>query len=91
MLLTTGKTATQLSRELGVSSWTLGKWKQDHLKAMGNIEIDGETRSAVEVEAENRQLRRELEITRNQCDLLKKAIAICSQDGLPMGRTGGMR
>jgi transposase-like protein len=75
-----------LAHELGVSSWSLSRWKHEYLKASGDIEVEGQMRSAVEVEQENRQLRRELEAMRCQRDLLKKAIAICSQDGL--GREG---
>ncbi|MDQ3813671.1 MAG: transposase [Armatimonadota bacterium] len=33
LLLTSGKTITQLACELGVSSWSLSRWKQDYLKA----------------------------------------------------------
>lgn len=91
LLLTSGKTLTQLARELGVSSWSLSRWKQDYLKASGEIEVAGQMRSAVEIEAENRQLRRELEVVRRQRDLLKKAIAICSQEGLGTEQLGGMR
>jgi transposase len=90
LLLTSGKTATQLARELGVSAWSLGRWKQEYLKAVGSLEVAGQVRSAADVEQENRQLRRELEMVRGQRDLLKKAIAICSQDGLGVERTGGM-
>ena len=71
LLLTGGKTATQLARELGVSTWSLSQWKQDYLKVSGEIEVEGQVRSAVEVEQENRQLRRELEAMRRQRDLLK--------------------
>jgi len=91
LLLTSGKTATQLSRELGVSSWSLGRWKQEELKAMGEIEVAGEVRSATDVEQENRQLRRELEAMRRQRDLLKKAIAICSEGELSVGSVRGMK
>jgi len=91
LLLTSGKTATQLSRELGVSSWSLGRWKQDELKAIGEIEVAGEVRSAASVEQENRQLRRELEAMRRQRDLLKKAIAICSEGELSVDRARGMK
>lgn len=52
--------------------------------------MNGEVRSAAEVEEENRQLRRELDTVRRQRDLLKKAIAICSQEGLMGERPGGM-
>ena len=68
--------------KLHVSAWSLGQWKKEYLQALGEVEIDGQSRSAAEVEQENRQLRRELEAVRRQRDLLKKAIAICSQDGL---------
>ena len=91
LLLTSGTTLTQLARELGVSSWSLSRWKQDYLKASSEIEVEGHVRSAVEVEAENRQLRRELEMVRRQRDLLKKAIAICSLEALGAERPGGMR
>ena len=74
LLLSSGKPITQLARELGVSSWSLGRWKQAYLKASGEIEVEGQVRSAVEVEAENRQLRRELEVVRRQRDLLKKPL-----------------
>ena len=70
LLLTSGKTASQLARELGVSSWSLGRWKQEYLKSSGALEVEGQMRSAVEVEGENRQLRRELEAMRRQRDLL---------------------
>lgn len=80
-LLLSGQTAKQLSQDLGVSAWSLNRWKEDHLKSIGDVEIDGQTRPAAEVEQENRQLRRELDAVRRQRDLLKKAIAICSQEG----------
>lgn len=86
LLLTSGKTATQLARELGVSSWSLGRWKQDDLKATAEIDGPGQVRSAAAVEQENQQLWHELEAMRRQRDLLKKAIAICSEDGLGVDR-----
>ena len=91
LLLTSGKTATQLARELGVSSWSLGRWKQDELKAIAEMDDQGQVRSAAAVEQENQQLRRELEAMRRQRDLLKKAIAICSQDGLGADRVRSMK
>lgn len=91
LLLSSGKTATQLARELGVSAWSLGQWKKEELKAMGEIEVAGEVRPAADVEQENRQLRRELEAMRRQRDLLKKAIAICSEGELSMDRVRGIK
>jgi transposase len=72
LLLSSGKTATRLARELGVSSWSLGRWKQDELTAMGEIAGQNSVRSTVAVEQENQQLRRELEAMRRQRDLLKR-------------------
>ena len=81
---------------LGVSAYRLRQWKQDQLQATGAIEGAGQVRSAAAVEQEKRQLRRELEAMRRQRDLLKKAIAICSEDGLRqegmgVGRVRGMK
>jgi len=90
LLLTSGKTATQLARELGVSSWSLGRWKQDELNATSEIDGPGEVRPLATVEQENRELRREMEALRRQRDLLKKAIAICSEDGLGADRVRSM-
>jgi transposase-like protein len=91
LLLTSGKTATQLARELGVSSWSLGRWKQDEIKATAEMDGPGQVRSSAAVEQENRELRRELEAMRRQRDLLKKAIAICSEDGLGADRVRSMK
>ena len=97
LLLSSGKTATQLAGEFGVSSWSLSQWKQDYLQAMdqsavpGSQSSHGTVRSVAEVELENRQLRRELETVQQQRDLLKKAIAICSQEGLKEDRRRGMK
>jgi len=96
LLLSSGKTVPQLAGELGVSSYRLRQWQQDQLQATGTNEVAGQVRSAAEVEQENRQLRWELEAVRRQRDLLKKAIAICSEDGLKQdgmgaGRVRGMK
>jgi transposase-like protein len=51
LLLTSGKTASQLARELRVSSWSLSRWKRDYLKASGEIEVEGQMRSLHRVKA----------------------------------------
>ncbi len=94
LLLSSGKPASQLAHELGVSSWSLSQWKQEYLRATDQSTVDGDqnpVRSIAVVEQENRQLRRELETVRQQRDLLKKAIAICSQEGLKEDRRRGMK
>jgi transposase-like protein len=85
--------------ELGISAYRLRQWQQGQLTSTGKNDVEGPVRSTAEVEQENRQLRRELEAMRRQRDLLKKAIAICSedglqqlqQDGLGAGRVRGMK
>lgn len=42
LLLKSGKTAPQLSRELGVSAWSLSRWKQEELKTIGEITLVGQ-------------------------------------------------
>ncbi len=41
LLLSSGKAASQLSCELGVSAWSLGQWKQEYLQAMGQMSVEG--------------------------------------------------
>lgn len=91
MLLSGERSATRLSEELGVSSWSLGQWKKDYLSARGEIAVDGGSRTAADVEQENISLRRELVALARQRDLLKKAIAICSEDAFKPMQAGDSR
>jgi transposase len=63
LLETSARSLPQLSQELGVSAWSLKRWKTLY----GN-----KASSALE----NARLRRELETVSRQRDVLKKAIAI---------------
>jgi transposase len=83
-LLEGGRSATQLSRELGVSLWNLRDWKRlfgtggakaaaNHLQAPS---AGGTVESAVELA----ELRRKLETAERQRDILKKALAIVAQE-----------
>ena len=88
-LLERGRSATQLARELGVSTWSLGRWK----KRYGTQPAAGEGRSgatAVKGAAgdlaateEVLRLRAELHAVSRQRDILKKALTIMGQDSLP--------
>ena len=102
LLLSSGKTVPQLAGELGISAYRLRQWQQGQLTSTGqnagknDNAVAGPVRSSAEVEQENRQLRHEGEALRRQRDLLKKASAICSedglqQDGLGAGRVRGMK
>ena len=94
-LLTSGKSREQLAHELGVSAWSLSQWKRASLESSGAIPANpnrkpgfsgaikpAKGRALAEAEQEIQELRRELQRVQRQRDLLKKAIAICSQDDL---------
>jgi transposase len=74
LLLQGGKSAKELARDLGVSSWNLRDWKERY----GPPSVPTVPRSPAALEAENRQLRREIETLRLQRDILKKTLGILS-------------
>ena len=71
-----GKSAAELERELGITKGMLLKWRDRY-------QVD-EQRQSLEpsdleaAKAEVRRLRRELEVTTQERDILKKAVAIFS-------------
>jgi len=71
------RSAAQVARELGVNIWTLRdwarKWRLAHL---------GEPRAAgiESLEEENKRLKRELAILKQERDLLKKAAAYFAKE-----------
>ena len=87
-LLETGRGATQLARELGISQWNLRDWKE--LYGARSAAESQPARSAplanagatrpVALAVELAELRRELDATRRQRDILKKALAIVAQE-----------
>jgi transposase len=76
LLETSGKSASQLERELGIGKGNLSRWKRK-FAADGEQAFPGHGRLTPEQE-EIRRLERELKITRQQRDILKKAVAIFS-------------
>lgn len=75
---TSGKSKAAISRELGIPNGLLGRW-QRRLKV--NEETDTLELSDIEqLKKEMRDLKRELEITRMERDILKKTITIFSKD-----------
>jgi transposase len=77
LLETSGKSAAQLERDLGIGSGCLSRWKRE-FSAEGEQAFPGHGRVTPE-EEHIRQLERENEILRQERDILKKAIAIFSQ------------
>ncbi len=88
--LSSGRKASEVAPELGVSDWSLNRWR----KEMKGVEASSASASAaqsqlnaLELAKENGRLRRENEALSRQRDILKKAISICSADTPP----GGLR
>lgn len=87
-LLEQGRSATQLARELGVSTWSLCQWKKRYgasAAATGRSGSSAAKGSASEVALADEvvRLRAELHAVSRQRDILKKALTIMSQDSLP--------
>jgi transposase len=76
-----GKSADEVARGLGVTTWSLRRWKTQALKEMdGKAPLDGATMKPSEMEVEIRRLRKELRETQEQREILKKAVIFFGQD-----------
>ncbi len=74
-----GKPVSQVARELGITGTNLHKWiKQFDAAESGSLSPGSKGRFYKEP-LEVRQLRKELETVRMERDILKKAIAVFSQ------------
>jgi len=76
LLKESDKSARQLEQELGIGSTCLSRWKRE-LEAEGQEAFPGQGRLTPE-KARIRELEREVEILRQERDILKKAITIFS-------------
>jgi transposase len=77
LLETSGKSAAQIERDLGIGSGCLSRWKQKQEK---NGEDAFPGRGCLAPEQERlRELERENEILRQERDILKKVVAIFSR------------
>jgi transposase len=74
---TSGKSMRQLEQEMGIGEGCIRQWKRK-LAAEGENAFPGQGNVPAN-EEEIRRLRRELEIVRQERDILKKAVAIFSQ------------
>jgi transposase len=76
LLETSGKSAAEIERDLGIGQGCLSRWKRK-FSADGEQAFPGHGRLTSEQER-IRQLERENEILRQERDILKKAVAIFS-------------
>jgi transposase len=75
-----GKSQAQIARDLGIGDSTLHHWCKEFAEA-GSQAFPGSGHQTAQ-EEELRRLKRELEVTRQERDLLKKALAIFSRSQL---------
>ncbi len=75
---TSGKPITQVARELGISDTSIPEWRKE-LAEHGQEAFPGSGHQTAQ-EEELRRLKRELERTQKERDILKKAVAIFSQN-----------
>ena len=78
LALDNSSSVAQVARDLGVSVWTLRGWVRKYREKSRA----GEPRRAETVEEENRRLKRELCILRQERDILKKAAAYFAKEQL---------
>ena len=77
LLETSGRSASQLERDLDIGRGSLWRWKREFV-ADGEDAFPGHGRLTPEQDR-LRQLEREIEVLRQERDILKKAIAIFSR------------
>ena len=81
-LVRSGRSVTDVARDLGVSKWSLGRWLE---QARAGQQLSEPKTLAAETpeQRELRRLRQELEYVTRQRDILKKACGILSAEMLP--------
>ena len=78
-LVLSGRSQGEVSRDLGVSAWSLGEWIKK--ARVGHAPTQAATLAAESPEQrELRRLRQENGYLRQQRDILKKALGICSAE-----------
>ena len=81
-LVRAGRTVSRVARDLGVSTWSLGRWVQ--AASSGQTQSEPKTLAAESDEQrELRRLRQEVDYLRQQRDILKKALGILSAETPP--------
>jgi transposase len=75
---TSGKSITQIARELGISDSAIHNWRKE-LAKHGEEAFPGKGHQTA-LKEENRHLKRELERVQQERDILKKVVSIFSQD-----------
>jgi transposase len=81
-LIQSGRSITEVSRDLGVSHWSLSRWLKE--AQLGHALSEAKTLSSETPEQRKlRRLRQENDYLRRQRDILKKACSILSAEVQP--------
>lgn len=75
-----GKPIVDVARDLGISPERIYKWRRDEKLRIGAVAFASAGGKALTPEEELRALRQELETTKRERDILKKALAIFSKE-----------
>jgi transposase len=78
LMESSGKSVAQLGRDLGINDNNLYRWRGLY----GSQSQDNTHGGMVEMEVELKRLRREVEVLRQERDILKKAMSIVSRSQL---------
>lgn len=88
LLLTSGKTAKELGRELGVTGMSLANWREAAIRHGDHPEQAKLDRVRIHysvLKLENERLKKELEVVRQERELLKKSLGILPRARSPKG------
>lgn len=80
LCLNTDRTMSSIANDLGMSDKTLSLWVREYKKA-NNIKSFKEVKNE-DLEAENKRLRKELALAKQERDILKKATAYFAKETL---------
>ena len=75
-----GKPIVDVARDLGISPERIYKWRRDEKLRIGAVAFASAGGKALTPEEELRAIREELETTKRERDILKKALAIFSKE-----------
>lgn len=78
LVLESKKSVRQVAEDLGVNTWTLRGWVKDHRE---HCRAD-EPKKPETLEEENRRLKRELAVVKQEREILKKATAFFAKEQL---------
>jgi transposase len=81
--LSSGRKASEVAPELGVSDWSLNRWRKEMEQTEVATTSEGSQLNALELAKENGRLRRENEMLSRQREILKRLSASFQRNSRP--------